>query len=316
MDPLQVLQLRVDSGCVRGALPSGLRLGSLPRLVGVRVRVRVRVRARVRARVRVRVRARARARVGVGCMRLHDLHQERRPEERAIVALGQWPPNQLEQVRGAAVRLLQLRVRVCDGRGLIGHLGCHGTRRPVRVARTYSTEAPGRTCKLDRRPTAAPLGWPCRSGLGAVAPAQKVRSSVADAWTELRAPMQLGGVEVEPPLPARKANGEAGTAEARLCAAPPHQARRRGQAARLRSVSPRQQRGGGARRAASRETAPTQWRAVLVSIAVELGRKILLVMRSHRVAGEVTSFFGTPGRRGPFLTPQLYPVLHRLQLVQ
>ena len=59
---------------------------------------------------------------------LHDLHQEWRPEERAIVALGQWPPDQLEQVRGAAVRLLQLRVRVCDGRGLVGDLGCYGTR--------------------------------------------------------------------------------------------------------------------------------------------------------------------------------------------
>ena len=115
---------------------------------------------------------------------------------------------------------------------------------------------------LDRRPTAAPLGWPCRSGLGAVEPAQKVRPSGADAW------VGLGGKgAIAPSAPcsshatrrrrgrtaaaARKANGEAGTAEARLCAAPPHQARRRGQEARLRSVSPRQQRGGGARRAAS-----------------------------------------------------------------
>ncbi len=82
--------------------------------------------------------------------------------------------------------------------------------------------------------------------------------------------MQLGGVEVEPTLPARKANGEARTAEEPGCAPHLHakhgeEVRRRGCEASHHGSSTVEAHGAQHRR----ETAPTQWRAVLASIRFE-----------------------------------------------
>ena len=92
------------------------------------------------------------------------------------------------------MRLLQLRVCVCDGRSLIGN----------RLLLLLAGRAKAVWVQASLRRGGSPQSL-----------TRELGGKGATYHQRLVAPMQLSVVEVEPPLPARKANSKAGTAEAR-----------------------------------------------------------------------------------------------------